>query len=271
LCCPAVTPLRIHLIKAGRVKAIILAAGLGTRLQDPWGLPKCVQPVGGVPLVQHQVAFLSSVGITDVLVVVGYRRDVVRAALGQRVTYVVNKSFRETNSLVSFVLAAQECHEDVIVLNGDVFFHPVLISYLLASPGDALLYDSTSGYEEEHMKVRVSGGHLVEMSKTLPVELICGENVGMLRLTRQTVEDLVRVARAVVATGGRQAWLAVAVNQVARDHRIECLDVAPWPWVEIDFQEDLVRARTEVLPAVVAALEDLPTLYPVSVTAGSAS
>jgi choline kinase len=253
------------------VKAIILAAGLGTRLRDRWGLPKCVQVVGGVPLLRHHVAILASVGITDVVVVVGYGQELVRASLGGRVTYVVNESFGETNSMVSFLLAAQRSHEDVVLMNGDVFFHPVFLSWLVAASGDALLYDSTSGDEDEHMKVRVRDGHLVKMSKVLPVEDVCGENVGMLRLTRRTVEDLVLEARAIVAAGGKRSWFSAAVNRVAQDHRIECLDVAPWPWVEIDFPEDLARARTEVLPAVAPALAELPTVRPMPLTVGNAS
>jgi len=172
--------------------------------------------VGGVPLLRHHVAILASVGITDVVVVVGYGQEIVRASLGGRVTYVVNESFGETNSMVSFLLAAQGSHEDVVVMNGDVFFHPVFLSWLVAAPGDALLYDSTSGDEDEHMKVRVRAGHLVKMSKVLPVEDVCGENVGILRLTRRTVEDLVLEARAIVAAGGKRAWFSAAVNRVAR-------------------------------------------------------
>jgi L-glutamine-phosphate cytidylyltransferase len=254
-----------------RVKAIILAAGLGSRLRDRWGLPKCLQEVGGVPLLLHQLCILASVGITDVVVVVGYGEELVRGLLGDRVDYVVNESFGETNSMYSFLQAAQDIHEDVVVMNGDVFFHPMFLAFLLAADRDALLYDSTSGHEDEHMKVRATAGYLLEMSKTLPVQQICGENVGILRLTRPTLEDLVTEARAIVAGGGQRAWLSSAVNRVAYDHPIECLDVAPWPWVEIDFPEDLARARTEVLPAVAPALADLSLVHTVPLTVGGFS
>jgi len=52
----------------------------------------------------------------------------------------------------------------VLVMNSDLFFHPALVARLLDQGGDALLYDSGSGDEEEQMKVRVSQGRLVEMS-----------------------------------------------------------------------------------------------------------
>jgi choline kinase len=111
------------------------------------------------------------------------------------------------------------------------------------------------------MKVSVWDGRLIEMSKELPQEDVCGENVGVLRLTARTAADVVTAARAIIAAGDRRAWLAAAINRVADRHPITCLDVAPWPWVEIDFPEDLVRARAEVFPAVAAALVGIESAY----------
>ena len=243
------------------MQAIILAAGVGTRLHDRRGRPKALQEVGGVPLVHHQLAALADAGVTDVTVVVGHAQQQMRAELGDSVRYVVNPAFRETNSMYSFLLAGQRVRDDVIVLNCDVFLHPGLLGRLVAADGDALLYDSTSGDEDEQMKVSVSGDRLVEMSKEMPEDEVRGENVGVLRLTARTVTEVVAAARAILATGDRRAWLAAAINRVTARHAITCLDVAPWPWVEIDFPEDLVRARAEVLPAMAPALEAIEAEY----------
>lgn len=250
------------------MQAIILAAGVGMRLQDGRGRPKCLREVGGVSLIEHQLAILSNAGVTDVTVVVGHAQEEIRAQLGTRVRYVDNLSFATTNSMYSFLLAAQRVNDDVIVMNCDVLFHPDLMWRLVDADGDSLLYDSTSGDEEEHMKVRISEGHLVEMSKSLPDEHVHGENLGVLRLSRSAVADAVSAARKIVAGGGHRSWLAAAVNQVARRHPIRCLDVGRRPWVEIDFPEDLHRARTEVLPALASALDSL-TGYPEPATMGS--
>lgn len=243
------------------MQAVILAAGMGMRLRDRRGRPKALQPVGGASLVHHQLAELADVGVTDVTVVVGHAEQQVRDELGDSVRYVVNPAFAETNSMYSFLLAGQRVHDDVIVLNADVFLHPALLARLVEADGDALLYDSTSGHEDEHMKVSISGGHLVRMSKEMPEEQVSGENVGVLRLGARTVTDVVAAAREIIAAGERRAWLAAALNRVAARHAIICLDVAPWPWVEIDFPEDLVRARAEVLPALAPALEEIESTY----------
>jgi choline kinase len=236
------------------VQAVILAAGQGRRLADRRGRPKCLRRVGRVALVHHQLRALAAVGVDDVLMVVGFEQGQVRAAVGGAAHYVVNPRYSTTNSMYSFLLARPMVHDDVIVMNSDLFFHPALLSRLLQAGGDALLFDSASGDEEEHMKVCSAGGLLVEMSKGMRPERVAGENVGVLRLSATTAQHVFEAACTIAAGGDRRAWLASAINRVAVDTPIRCLDVAGWPWVEIDFQEDLARARGDVFPQVAAVL-----------------
>ena len=67
------------------VMGIILAAGKGTRMRSP--LPKVLHEVNGVPMVEHVLRAFHRAGIQDVVVVVGYRADLVKARLGDRVKY----------------------------------------------------------------------------------------------------------------------------------------------------------------------------------------
>jgi choline kinase len=236
------------------MQAIILAAGQGRRLRDPQGRPKCLREVGGSPLVHHQVRALAQAGVDDVSIVVGHQHEQVRSAVGPLARYVTNPCFAETNSMFSFLLARPVIHDDVIVMNSDLFFDPSLIPRLLEGEDDALLYDSDSGEDDEEMKVEVVDGHLARMAKDLHPDRVSGENVGILRLSCATALATIRAARTIAAEGGRRAWLAAAINRITPDHRIRCRDVSGSSWVEIDFPEDLHRARTEVLPEIAAAL-----------------
>lgn len=236
------------------MQAIILAAGQGSRLNDSQGRPKCLREVGGSPLVHHQVRALTAAGVGDVSIVVGYKQEEVRTAVGPGVRYVVNSRFAETNSMYSFLLARPVLYDDVVVMNADVFFDPALIPYLLEGECDALLYDSDAGEEDEAMKVEVVDGHLVEMAKDLHPDRVSGENVGIVRLCAASALHAIGEAHAIAASGGERAWLAEAINRIAPDRPIHCRDVSGTSWVEIDFPEDLHRARTEILPDIVDAL-----------------
>lgn len=234
------------------MQAIILAAGRGRRLGDR--RPKCLQEVGGAALVDHQLRALADAGIHDVVIVIGFEADQVREVVGNSARYVVNERFAETNSLYSFLLARPLVDEDVVVMNSDVYVAPELVRALARAEGDAFLYDSSSGHDREHMKVQVVGGVLVEMAKDLPPGRTCGENVGMLRLSAGTADLTFDAAAVLLAgNGGEGHFLAAAVNCTAAHRPIRCLDVAGTPWIEIDYPEDLDRARTEVFPAVVGS------------------
>lgn len=239
------------------MQAIILAAGQGRRLRDLLGRPKCLRKVGGEPLVHHQLRALVAAGVDDVTMVVGYQQGDVRAAVGSAARYVVNSCYAQTNSLYSFMLAVPVIDDDVVVMNSDLFFHPELVNRLLDAGPDALLFDSGSGKEDEQMKVEVEDGRLVEMSKVMGCERVHGENVGMVHLAATTAWAAADAADAIIANGHQRAWLAEAINVVAAGRRISCVDVAGFPWVEIDFPGDLARARSEVLPAISGAIDQL--------------
>jgi choline kinase len=228
--------------------ALILAAGSGRRLRHD--RPKCLVDFGGRPLIDHQLEALAWAGVERTIVVAGYQADDVEAALPPGTPVIVNDDYAETNSLYSFWLARQAIGEEVLVLNSDVLFHPVIARALVRRPRSALAYDSRSGRQEEEMKLIIRGGGLAAMSKTLAPERSCGENVGMIRLSGPATEAAFDIAGRLVAAGRTQDWLASAINRVAREHRIDCTDVAGLPWTEIDFPADLEHARGRVLPGI---------------------
>ncbi|OLE96826.1 MAG: hypothetical protein AUG75_15650 [Cyanobacteria bacterium 13_1_20CM_4_61_6] len=228
--------------------ALILAAGQGSRLK--LGRAKCLAYVGGRPLIHHQFDALRAAGVERFFVVAGYQAPLVEQALPGGTTLIYNDSYAKTNSLYSFLLARRTVGRELLVLNCDVLFHPLIAQMVARHPGAALAYDSTSGGDAEEMKVEVRGGRLVTMSKTLAPGRSCGENVGIIRLSGAATRAAFDAAQQMVAAGGRRQWLPAAIAAIAGEHPVACLDVAGLPWTEIDFPEDLAHARTSVLPAM---------------------
>src|SRR3954470_16539418 len=104
--------------------ALILAAGSGRRLR--MNRPKCLVELGDRPLIDHQLQALAWAGVDRVVVVAGYMADDVIAALPPGLPVIVNEHYAETNSMYSFWLARHAIGEEMVVLNGDVLFHPVI-------------------------------------------------------------------------------------------------------------------------------------------------
>lgn len=233
------------------MQALILAAGRGSRLgKITDATPKCLLQIGRRPIIAHQLETLSEAGVAPVALVIGYCADEIRESVGIRAEYIENPKWNTTNSLYSFSLARDWLKGPVVILNSDVIFHPEILHRLLAAGGDAIAYDSSSGQAPEHMKVRVVDGQLIDMNKDMNGDLSSGENVGTLCFTAETVTLLLDKAQTMLASGGEQSWLGAAVRELARERRIQAVDVAGLPWAEIDSAQDLQTARRKVWPAI---------------------
>jgi choline kinase len=103
------------------VRAVILAAGRGSRLHDVTGNGnKCLAPIGGSTLLGRQIQALTACGIDAITVVAGFRAEDVRRACGTKVSFVINREYESTNSLYSLWLAQEQIADGFVVLNGDV-------------------------------------------------------------------------------------------------------------------------------------------------------
>lgn len=229
-------------------QAVILAAGRGSRLGE--GRPKCLVRLGHQTLIDHQLAALRAAGVDAVCVVVGYGAGEVRAALGGRCHYVENTRFAETNSLYSLWLTREWVRGPFLLLNCDLVAHPDIYRRLVSTGGSALAYDSLSGDGEEHMKVIVRNGLLQDIGKRLDPARSCGENLGLLQYDARGARLLFEEAHELIAAGGERSWAPAATARLARRVPVRCVDVAGLPWTEIDFVEDVLYARCEVLPAL---------------------
>ena len=238
------------------MKGVILAAGKGSRLNGTAGdKPKCLVEAGGSTLIERQIQTLRSAGLTDIVVVVGCQADRVRAACGPDVTYVENSRFAETNSLYSLWTARALLYEGFVVLNCDVLFHPALLDDLLVTHHDAALLiayrePGQPAFGEEEMKVRVRGGKVVDMSKTMDPADADGENLGIVKFGPAGAPRLVSILEGIVGSGSLRDWAPKAFAEFAKERPLYALGTRGYPWIEIDFPDDYDRAVREVLPAI---------------------
>ncbi|BDG62009.1 bifunctional UDP-N-acetylglucosamine diphosphorylase/glucosamine-1-phosphate N-acetyltransferase GlmU [Caldinitratiruptor microaerophilus] len=113
------------------VSAVILAAGLGTRMRSR--LPKVLHPVGGRPMVGHVVEHCRQAGVDRVIVVVGAGREQVQAYLGDSVAYAVQEEQLGTaHALLQAEPLLDGARGDLLVLYGDTpLLRPEVVKRLL--------------------------------------------------------------------------------------------------------------------------------------------
>jgi choline kinase len=239
------------------VRGIVLAAGKGARLNGTAGsLPKCLVPLGGMTLVERQIAALRACGVGDIAVVVGCEAERVRRSCGRGVQFVENTRFAQTNSLYSLWLARPLLLDGFVVMNCDVLLHPRLLDDLLtARHEDALLVayrEDDTPLGDEEMKVRTRHGRVVDISKAMDGAEADGENVGVVKFGADGARLLASILDQRVAAGGLRDWAPRAFAEFARKRPLFAIGTRGYPWTEIDFPEDYQHAATEILPAIEA-------------------
>jgi choline kinase len=229
-------------------RAVILAAGNGKRMgRLTADRPKAMLEVDGVPLIDRELEALESCGVTDVTIVVGYQQQRLRDHLGNRVRFIENARYQETNSLYSLWLARDQVANGAIVTNSDVLVSAALMAKLVDAPAeDAVLVDASSTLAEEEMKVKIWNGFAIDFSKQLAAADADAENVGILKFGARGGRRLALHLDALIRQGDVNAWAPMAFRAVAQEWPLRAIATDGLPWTEIDFPEDLERARQMV-------------------------
>jgi len=243
------------------MKAIILAAGKGTRLNGVDLKPKCLFEVGGRTLLERQISALVEAQINEIVLVLGFEAETIQR-LWPTTSFVLNRRFGETSSLYSLWLAREHLTDGFVVLNCDVLFHPHLLHKLLSAPvDDALLIDFVDKQHnhlgDEEMKVKVNNGLIIDIRKDMDPADADGENVGMAKFGRHGAHLLIEQMEALIARGSEREWAPRAFREFAARYPLHAISTHNCPWIEIDFPEDYRRAQDEIFPKIERPIESV--------------
>ncbi|MFI6164661.1 sugar phosphate nucleotidyltransferase [Micromonospora haikouensis] len=234
---------------------MVLAAGAGRRLRPYTDtLPKALVPVDGdTTILDIALRNLAEVGLTDVVVVVGYAADAVvtrQAELEKRhgvtLTLVHNDKAEEWNNAYSLWLAREHFAKGVLLVNGDTV-HPVSVERTLLAergPGILLAVDTLKTLAEEEMKTTFdAAGQLTRITKLMDPGEAYGEYIGATLIEPQVADAL---ADALEATWRRDPNLYYEDGYqefAARGGEVRAAPIGDVSWVEVDNHDDLARAR----------------------------
>jgi len=235
------------------MKAIILAAGKGTRLDGAAEKSKCLVEIGGITLLRRQIESLREANVKSIVIVVGFGANTIRDECDSDISFVENEQYADTSSLYSLWVARDHLADGFVVLNCDVLFHPQLLANLLeSSHDDALLISDTESAPlgDEEMKVKVKDGLVIDISKQIDPLEADGENVGIVKFSASGAKKLIGYMDQLIAAGAVKDWAPRAFREFALHHPLHALSTAGLPWIEIDFPEDYERAVNEVYPRI---------------------
>jgi L-glutamine-phosphate cytidylyltransferase len=244
------------------VKIVILGAGQGKRLLPlTVDVPKALLDIHGRSLIGRQIDAFVACGLKQFVVVTGYGAQAMEEALeaiaaehGIEIRTVYNPFYAVADNLASCWMARAEMDDDFVQVNGDTLFRADLVRSLLKgsdAEGTAAI-NRKARYDGDDMKVMLDGGRLTEIGKTLPLEAVDAEAIG-LYVFRGKGPGLYRevLERAMREPSGLKQWFPAAVGQLAKLTDVKVADISGHEWGEVDFPVDLQAAR-----AMAAGWED---------------
>ena len=228
------------------MQAVILAAGDGTRLRRGKGTtPKILVKVLGQTLLERALASLEQLGVTEFIVVTGYRAENVhefvrRKKLDQRynLKLVHNPEWKKGNAR-SVWAARHLLRERFLVCMGDHIFDPQGMQGFLNVQGDFIgVFDSNPRYVDvdEATKADSYRGRVVRISKQLAEFKYV--DVGLFLCSRRILPVLERCI-----AEGKDEWNDVKRAWIEEGHDLLIFDCRGAFWLDIDTPEELRRAE----------------------------
>jgi choline kinase len=205
---------------------------------------------------------LQAAGVAHVTIVVGHGAASVRVALAAcgtslPVATIENPDYKE-GSVVSLWTARAVLRgaQPILLMDADVLYDRRLLERLVLSVHpDCLLLDRNIEPGDEPVKLCVRGGNIVDFRK-IPTEPHDwhGESVGFFRFSPATAAELASRVEDYVISGRRSQEYEEPIRdmiQASEPRRFAFEDISTLPWTEIDFPEDVIKART-LLPELVS-------------------
>ena len=224
--------------------AVILAAGMGTRLGRPW--PKPLTPLAdGRTIMRQQVDNLSTAFGDElrIMTVIGFKLELIIESFPNNL-YVYNEAYNQTNTNRSLLKALRLSGPGgVLWMNGDVVFDPRVLDRVkeYIERDESIICVNTAAVGDEEVKYRVDAdGFVNELSKQVVDAL--GEAVGINFVANKDKELLISGLEACEDSDYFERGIEIMVD--LHGSRVRPVDISDLFAVEVDFEEDLTRANS---------------------------
>lgn len=245
------------------MKAIILAAGQGTRLKKyTENLPKGMLKFIGQTIIERQIAMYRKCGIDDIIVVRGFAADKIDY---EGVTYYTNEDYANTNMVESLLTAKNEFNDDIIVSYSDVLFEERMLRGMMEVDADfAVAVDvkwkeywgkryGRVDFDTESLSIG-ENGNITELGLENPkLEDIDARYVGLLKFSVTGLEYIMEIMKKAYAdykdrpwqqSGKtvRQAYMTDLLNAIIESGKTVQAVKFENGWIEFDTNEDYENA-----------------------------
>ena len=235
---------------------VILAAGMAKRLRPLTDTkPKCLLDVGGQTLLERTIRAMQQTGITEFVVVTGYRADQIRDFIGHlpgqsHFTFLHNADYEHNNNIYSLWLAGQVVRgHEFLLMDSDILCDPATVVCIATQEGSALAVNRHELGDEEMKVVVDAEGRITEISKTCQPADAMGESVGIEKMTADYSEALFRELDVMILQERLDNifYERAFERLIPQGHTFRVVDTTSYFSYELDTPEDYERAKQEFL------------------------
>ena len=218
-------------------------------------MPKCLLKVGGRTLLERTVEAMRQAGISEFVVVTGYRADMIRDFLtaydeSLSFTFLHNADYEHNNNIYSLWMAGEVVRgKDFLLMDSDIFCDPAAVVRIAQEPESALAVNRHECGEEE-MKVVVDGDmRITEISKTCSPADAMGESVGIEKITADYSEALYKeLDQMILEEKLIDIFYERAFERlIPQGHTFRVVDTSSYFSYEIDTPEDYDHVKNQVV------------------------
>lgn len=219
------------------MKIIILAAGIGSRLGNPFPKPLTLLQNGKSIMEIQTENITSKYDIDDINVVVGFKKDLIIERFPE-LTYIYNPFFDQTNTSKSLLRALKKYkNESVLWFNGDVVFDELILKILHShiASNESFVAVNTCKVAEEEVKYILKDNYIDKLSKEVKNGL--GEAVGINFISSKDIKSFIQRLEECDDNDYLEKGLEMAIELDAIC--VKPIDITKYSCVEADFTEDL--------------------------------
>lgn len=240
--------------------AVILAAGMGTRLQDVTKdmLPKGLIKVNEKSLVERSVEKLRSLGIEKIYIVTGHLHEFYDelAKENKFIETKRNRKYKATGSMTSLSILEQELNEDFLLLESDIIYEVYGLIRVLNHESDdcILLSGKTNSGDECYVEIKDDNLYKISKNKN-EIGQAYGELVGISKISIELYKEMLKQYKKFNYStdecenkAPKKYDYESAIFDAAKERKVGYLKIENLIWGEVDDRNHLERIKSLILP-----------------------
>lgn len=232
--------------------AVVLAAGKGSRLGNYTAdLPKSLLPLNDneMTLLGYNLDLLENIGVKKTIIVTGFNSEQIEsyASKYKNTEIVYNPFWNYCNVLGSLYMAMGRIKDDFLFLHADTLADEEIWHMLMVTKGEMVLPFQRKNCVEEEMKILLKDEKIIQISKSIDKGLADGEFLGIAKFSKSTIPFFKSKSEELFKLGDLNHYMESIIQAAIDENKfnIVVMDILNHNFVEVDFEEDYIRAKAE--------------------------